>query len=65
MVGYCGALHLTNLHLHNVLEETSANQVIELALIRLELSSILANLVVQEVNVISDVVAHRCRRSSL
>jgi hypothetical protein len=65
MVSDSGTLHLPNLHLHDVLKEASSDQVIKLSFIAAMLSLILANLIVQVVDVVRKIVPHDTSRSCL
>lgn len=57
-------LHLSNLHLHNVLEETTPDQIIELSLKTRMCSLELYYVVIQIINVVRDVIPNWCGSSS-
>ena len=62
MISNCRSLHPTDLHLHDVLEKATADQVIELSLERAMLALALVNVIVQKVDIIRDVIPLRsCR----
>lgn len=58
MVSNGSSLHLSNLHLHNVFEETSSNQIVKLTFVAGVLSFVFAHLIVQIVDVVRQIVSH-------
>lgn len=62
VVGDGSALHLANLHLHDVLQEAAADQIVELALIALMVTSERVDLIIEVILIVGHVIANRRRR---
>jgi len=63
VVGNCSALHLTNLHLHDILQEATSDKVIEFSLITWMLALKFANFIIKIIDVVANFISHYRSRS--